>query len=268
MDTRFCFEVLEKVRAQAPLVHNITNYVVMNSTANALLAVGASPIMAHAEEEVADMVAISNALVVNMGTLSPKWVSAMEIAIQTAKALRKPFVFDPVGAGASAYRNDTVSKLLAVNNPQVLRGNASEIIAVADQQSKTKGVDSTHSVEDALSMAQQLQKNMGSIICISGKTDYVIGKDRLAKIENGHPMMARVTGMGCTATALIGACIGVHEDYFEATVAAMAFIGVAGEIAAENAQGPGSLQLNLYDTLYKLDDHSLAQRINVFVNQL
>ena len=247
------FDLIEQVRAQTPLVHNITNYVVMNNTANALLAAGASPIMSHAHEEVADMVGISNALVINMGTLSPYWVASMEKAIQTAKILNKPFVFDPVGAGASAYRNTTVAQLLYHGTPTVIRGNASEIIAVQNNQSKTKGVDSTHDSKDALATAQTLSRELNATICISGAIDYVVHQDRVGSIQNGHSLMSKVTGMGCTATSLIGAFIGVHPHPFEATMAAMAMMGVAGELAGKTAHGPGSMQLHLLDQLHHMD---------------
>lgn len=240
------------VRNTSPLVHNITNYVVMNNTANALLAIGASPIMAHAKSEVEDMVNISNALVINMGTLDEYWEESMLIAAKKANLLKKPWILDPVGAGATAYRDSVLSRLLVLN-PTVIRGNASEIIALAKTNSTiTKGVDSTAQSTEAVEAAKTLSQNYNSVVCISGETDIVISNNHIIYLKNGHPMMTKVTGLGCTASALIGAFIGVTENKTEAVVSAMSLIGIAGELAAEKSAGPGSLQLNIIDQLYNL----------------
>jgi hydroxyethylthiazole kinase len=243
---------IESIRENSPLVHNITNYVVMNNTANALLAAGASPVMAHAVEEVKDMVGIASSLVINIGTLSEKWVQGMRMAMQAASKLNKPVAFDPVGMGATPYRNQVVQELIALNMPSVIRGNASEISAIFNTEQLTRGVDSTISSENALDAARELQNQYGCVICVSGSRDYIIGKYKVGVIENGHPLMGKITGMGCTATALIGAFLAVQPDYWEATVSAMAFLGVAGEIAAATSSGPGSLQLAILDKLYNL----------------
>ena len=240
------------VRENAPLVHNITNYVVMNTTANALLAVGASPIMAHARLEVEDMVSICGALVINIGTLDEYWVESMLLAAAKAHSLGKPWVLDPVGAGATAYRDETVAQLL-LYKPTIIRGNASEILALAKAgKSKTKGVDSVHQSTEAVEAAQWLNATYGSMVCISGATDVIISGERKIFLSNGHPMMQQVTGLGCTASALIGAFAAVEEDKFDAAVAAMALLGIAGELAEKNSAGPGSLQLNLLDELYTI----------------
>jgi hydroxyethylthiazole kinase len=243
---------IEAIRQTAPLIHNITNFVVMNNTANALLALGASPIMAHAIEEVEEVVAIASALVINIGTLSANWVEATEKAMLRAKALKKPIVFDPVGVGATSYRTLTARHLLASNTPTVIRGNASEISAILSENIQTKGVDSTHKSEVAIEVAKELANTYGCTIVISGATDFVINNNKTLKIENGHPMMARVTGMGCTATALIGAFLAVNPDALSAATRAMAVMGIAGEIAAETANGPGSMQIQFLDVLYNL----------------
>jgi len=254
------FALIERVRAQAPLVHNITNFVVMNNTANALLAAGASPVMAHAQAEVTDMVNLAQALVINLGTLDAPWVESMVAAVQAAKEGGKPWVLDPVGAGATPYRNEVVQRLLHTALPTVLRGNGSEIMAVLNATQRTKGVDSTASSDDALQAAQALQRQNGNVVCVSGATDYLVGPQQQASVYNGHALMARVTGMGCTATALIGACVAVHDDPFEATLAAMLWLGIAGERAAQASTGPGSLQVHLLDELYTLDEATfLAQ---------
>lgn len=253
-----------KIREQAPLVHNITNFVVMNSSANALLALGASPVMAHAEEEVADMVQIASSLVVNIGTLSPPWVRAMEKAARRAGERGIAIVLDPVGAGATGYRTETVHRLLSAVTPTIIRGNASEIGAVAGRETGgTKGVDSTASSRDALSAARRLSETHGCTVVVSGATDYVVRDGQTAGVQNGHPLMARVTGMGCTASALCGAFAAVNDSSFAAAVHAMAVMGIAGELAAEKAAGPGTLQLHFLDALHNLDEGQLAGRLRL-----
>jgi len=254
---------VEKIRQESPLIHNITNYVVMNLTANALLSIGASPVMAHAEEEVADMVKIASALVINIGTLSEKWVNAMQRAIRQAKALDKPIILDPVGAGATPYRTETTRHLLEEAPPTILRGNASEIRAIVTIDTKTKGVDSITTPEAALEAARYLSQQYDCVVCISGKTDWVVQGNQLIKISNGHPLMPRVTGLGCTATALCGAFSAVSESAFQATVGAMATLGIAGELAAQNANGPASFQMHLLDALYNLKETDFTERLKL-----
>ena len=247
------WENILSVRHNSPLVHNITNYVVMNNTANALLAVGASPVMAHAHPEVRNMVAIAGALVINIGTLDEYWVESMISAVDEAKTLHKPWILDPVGAGATTYRNEVLAKFISLK-PAVIRGNASEIMALANHSLiQTKGVDSTHQSTEALAAAEILTQQLGSVICISGATDIIIDQQRKVFLHNGNPMMGKVTGLGCTASALIGAFTTIERtDYFDVTVAAMALLSVAGEIAAQYSAGPGSLQLNILDKLYNI----------------
>lgn len=251
------------VREQSPLVHSITNYVVMNNTANALLAAGASPIMAHAHPEMEDMVSIIGALVINIGTLDEYWVESMQLAIAKAEELGKPWVLDPVGAGATPYRNEVLHQLTTGFKPTVLRGNASEIMSVAKVSSKTKGVDSTHQSNEALNAAISLANTLNAVVCISGAVDLIVSKENVVALKNGHPLMAKVTGMGCTATVLIGAFCALGIDPFEATASAMALMGVAGELAAEKAAGPGSFQMHFLDALYSITEEQFMQRLQV-----
>ena len=257
------WESILNVRKSSPLVHNITNYVVMNNTANALLAVGASPIMAHAEDEVQDMVLISGALVINMGTLSERWVNAMKLALVQANSKNKPVVFDPVGAGASAYRNRVIGELMNTGRFTAVRGNASEIIAMVSADQKTKGVDSTVSSDAAFDSARYLNEKYGTVVCISGATDYVVDGKKIAKVRNGHEMMTRVTGLGCTSTALIGAFIATEKNTFLAVTSAMALIGVAAELVIPVSNGPGSLQMNLLDKLYNITQDEFMKTIKL-----
>ncbi len=254
---------LAHVREQSPLVHNITNYVVMNNTANALLAIGASPVMAHAIEEVADMVRIASSLVINIGTLSPEWVDAMKIAMRQAYQLGKPIILDPVGAGATPYRNTTLSELLQTAPPTVIRGNASEIMALVASDKKTKGVDSTDSSQSAIEAGKALQSAYGCIVCISGAEDIILSQDNEVHLQNGDQLMAKVTGMGCTATALIGAFCGANPDPLISTVAAMSVMGIAGEIAAVQASGPGTLQLHFLDALYNFQAEHINTKLKI-----
>jgi len=255
---------ITEIREQAPLIHNITNYVVMNSTANALLALGASPVMAHAQEEVKDMVNIASALVINIGTLSAPWVRAMISAALAAADRNLPIVLDPVGAGATAYRTLTVCELLDTVSPTIIRGNASEIMALSTAgKRETKGVDSTEYSQDAIEAARRLNKVYGSTVCISGATDFIVGDNAVLGINNGHPLMTRVTGLGCTASALCGAFAAVNSSFTLATAQAMAVMGIAGEMAAEISPGPGSLQLHFLDILYRLTEADLSSRLRI-----
>ena len=256
------------VRQQQPLVHNITNFVVMNYNANALLALGAAPVMAHAREEVRDMAGIAQALVLNIGTLSPEWIEAMIMALQTARGRGIPVVLDPVGAGATPYRNRAVAELLAAGSPTVLRGNASEILSVAGVEAATRGVDSAAASDDAVQAARTLAAYLGAVACVSGATDHILAPDgRHVRLSNGHVWMTRVTGVGCSATALIGAFCAVQPDAFHATVAAMAYLGVVGEVAAEQVQaqgrGVGQLQIALLDGLQLLDAETFHARLRL-----
>jgi len=250
---------VQKIRETSPVVHNITNYVAMNNTANALLALGASPVMAHAEEEVSDMVGIAGALVINIGTLNRAWVKSMGLAMKAARKKGIPIVLDPVGAGATPYRSRTVRELVKAVIPEIIRGNASEIMAMADGMTRTRGVDSLASSRHALDVATQLALDLGAVICISGEMDYIVDSKRIIQVRNGHPMMPKVTGLGCTATALCGAFAAVEKDWVAAVVSAMAVMGVAGEIAGENCPGPGSFQVRFLDALYSLTERDMAQ---------
>lgn len=250
------------IRDKSPLVHNVTNYVVMNNTANALLAVGASPIMAHAHSEIDEMTGLCASLVINIGTLDEYWEQSMLSAAKKANQLNKPYVIDPVGAGATHYRDRVLAQLIALR-PTVIRGNASEILALAQfNKAKTKGVDSTAQSQEAVDAAIHLNKQFGAVVCISGKTDIIISENQKILIKNGNPLMTKVTGLGCSATAIIGAFIAVIENKTEAVTAATALMGVAGEIAAKTAKGPGSLQLVLLDKLYNITKEEFMHHVN------
>lgn len=255
-------ENLAAVRRKAPLVHNITNFVVMNVTANALLAIGASPVMAHAPEEVEEMVGMAGALVLNIGTLTREWVPAMIRAGRAAGVLGKPVVFDPVGVGATRFRTETAQKILKDAAVRIVRGNASEIRALSqggpdngsghgsDDDIVARGVDAVHSTDEALTGARRLARRAGITMAVTGPTDVVTDGRRQIGITNGHPLMRRVTGTGCIASAVIAAFAAVDPDPVAAAATGLAVFGLAGEIAGETADAPGSFMIRLLDALY------------------
>ena len=270
-DARKLWADREAVSAQAPLVHSITNLVVMNFNANALLALGASPVMAHAELEVRDMVGIAQALVLNIGTLEPDWIRAMKLALAAARERGIPVVLDPVGAGATPYRNAALAELLQTGAPTIVRGNASEIMSLAGLAVRTRGVDSAASSLEAVQAARSLARELGAVVCVSGADDHVVdASGRWATLSNGHPWMTRVTGVGCSASALVGAFAAVQPDAWRATLAAMAHLGVVGETAVERVQavgaGVGRLQTELLDGLQLLEAGTFIDRLRLQVH--
>jgi hydroxyethylthiazole kinase len=248
---------LRAVRTEKPLVHNITNFVVMNSTANILLAAGASPVMAHAENEVEEMVAFARALVLNIGTLDDAWIASMLKAGKKATELGVPIVLDPVGAGATRLRTEAARRILSETRVTMVRGNASEILALGGGAAKTKGVDATDTVEAAAERAGALAREMGVPVAITGAVDLITDGSRVVRVHNGHPLMGCVTGTGCGATALIGAFAAVDEDPVSAAATALACYGLAGEQAADGAAGPGSFLFRFLDALHGLTEDAV-----------
>ncbi len=254
---------LALIRSQRPLVQNITNYVVMNNTANALLAIGASPVMIHAMDEAADMAAMAASLVINIGTLEKAWLESMIAAGKSAKVHGRPVIFDPVGAGATPYRSHACAQIMEICKPTVIRGNGSEIMSLVQAGAKIKGVDSLESSDVALESAKVLAKRTGAVVVISGPVDYITDGERTESICNGHPLMAQVTGMGCTATAIVGAFVAVNPDALEAATHAMAAMGICGEAAAEKARGNGTMQLYFLDEMCHLDNAMIDKYLQV-----
>jgi hydroxyethylthiazole kinase len=260
---------LAAVRAEKPLIHNITNFVVMAYTANALLAMGASPVMAHAPNEVEDMVCLAGALVLNIGTLSQEWVESMLKAGRKASGRNTPIVLDPVGSGATPFRTQSARRIIAETRPRVIRGNASEILSLRNADSRTRGVDSLHSVEQAADVARALAGQLQTVLAITGPVDLVTDGRRVARVFNGHALMGCVTGTGCTATAVIGAFLAVDPDPLRAAATALAFFGLAGETAAQKASAPGSFMIQMLDALYTITPELLEAgcRIEVMSNE-
>lgn len=254
-------ELLNAMRAARPLVHNIANYVSMDIAANALLAIGASPAMVHAREEVAEFVAIAGALVINIGTLSASWVDSMVLAAEAAARNNKPWVLDPVGAGATRLRTDTVKTLLP-RRPSIIRGNASEIMTVAGGAGAApKGVDSANTAEEALALAVSLAKYQRCTVIATGAVDIVTDGERVVKLANGSPVMAKVTALGCALSAVTGALAAVCADPFDASVAAVAVYGLAGEMAADKTTRPGSYRVAFLDALEAVEREDIVARL-------
>ena len=254
---------LKALRTKKPLIHNITNFVVMNYTANALLACGASPVMAHAPEEVEEMVSFAGALVLNIGTLTSTWIDSMLIAGKKANELNIPIVLDPVGSGATKLRTESAKRLINELSVSVIRGNASEVLSLAQEGSRTKGVDSIHSVEEAADAALMLAKELNTTLAITGPIDLITDGERIYKVLNGHELMGFVTGTGCTATALIGAFLSVDTDPVSATTTALAYFGLAGERGAAHSKGPGTFQIALLDALFTINEEQVRKGVRI-----
>jgi hydroxyethylthiazole kinase len=248
---------LAALREQKPLVHQITNYVVMNETANATLALGALPVMAHALEEVEEMVGHARALVLNIGTLSPPWIDAMVLAGKAANARGIPVVLDPVGAGATSYRTETAKRLLDELDVAVLRGNAGEIATLVGVKAEVRGVESMTAAGDPAELAREAARTLELVASVTGPVDHVSDGVRTLAVANGHELLARVSGTGCMSTAITGCFLAANPNALEAAAEALAAFGVAGEAAAAVAKGPGTFHAALYDALSALSPDSL-----------
>ena len=253
-------ELLRRLRERRPLVHQITNYVVMNETANATLALGALPVMAHAREEVEEMVALAGALVLNIGTLSPPWVEAMVAAGKAANGLGVPVVLDPVGAGATRYRTDTARRILGEVEVAVLRGNMGEVATLVGAEAEVRGVESVGAAGDAAGVARAAARELGVVASVTGAVDHVSDGERVVAIANGDPLLASITGTGCMSSAITGCFLAAAASPFEGAVEALVAFGVAGEDAAGVARGPGSFHVALYDALAARDPATLDGR--------
>ncbi|MGC9420071.1 MAG: hydroxyethylthiazole kinase [Rhodovulum sp.] len=253
---------LSTMRAQAPLVLNITNFVAMNVMANVLLAAGASPAMAHAEEEIAEITALSGALTINFGTADAAWMRGIFKAVETARDKAIPWVFDPVAVAVSRLRRDTAARLLDMG-PAVVRGNASEILALAGRGVGGKGVDATDGVAEAEAAARTLAAQTGAVVAVTGPVDFVTDGARGWHVSNGHPLMPMVTALGCSLTGIVGAFVSGADDRAATTTAALAYYGLAGERAADGARGPGSFQVAFLDALAAVtpDDMAAGARV-------
>lgn len=261
-------KALKLVREKNPLVHQITNYVTVNDCANITLAIGGSPVMADDINEVEDMVGIASALVINMGTLNSRTVSAMLAAGKKANELNIPVILDPVGVGATPFRNEVGFKLMKEVKMSVVRGNLSEVKSLYGFESKTKGVDSSEeSSSNEVELAKEISNKWGSVVAITGVKDIITDGSRVAIVENGHKIMSKVTGTGCMSTALVGAFAGACEDRFIAALSAVVSMGIAGERAYERLgenEGTGTLRLNIIDEIYNMSEETILERGKIY----
>ncbi len=249
--------IIKRIKQEKPLILNITNDVTMDFVANGLLSLGASPVMSQASQESADLINIASAVVINPGTLNNVFIKHAEQVCQLANATHKPIVLDPVGAGASLYRTTACKRILAEFDIAILRGNASEIIALAGNTTHyTKGVDSLSDTHHAIDSAKTLAAAHNVTVVISGATDAIVDTNDIHFFERGSPLMPRVTGTGCLLSAIVGAFHAVHPIPFEAATAATLFYGVCGEMAAIHARKPGSFKVAFLDALYTMPKRS------------
>jgi hydroxyethylthiazole kinase len=255
---------LAAIRERKPLVHQITNYVVMNETANATLALGALPVMAHAKEEVEEMASVAGALVLNIGTLSEHWIEAMLLAAKAANRAGVPIVLDPVGAGATRLRTETANRILDEAEVAIVRGNAAEVATLAGREAEIRGVESIGASDSGAELAKAAAVELGCVAAVTGAVDHVSdGEDAIA-VANGHELLGTVSGTGCMSTAITGCFLAVaNERPLEAAAEALVAFGVAGEDAAREAKGPGTFHAGLYDALYNLDPATLDARAKV-----
>lgn len=256
---------LKSIRETSPLIQCITNFVSVDFVANLLISAGASPAMIHSIEEIPDFAPKTQALYINVGTLTPGWLPAMKLAAMLANDGGRPWVLDPVAAGASGFRLSACLELLKMR-PTVIRGNGSEIMSLfkGSLDDTSKGVDSTHESLDAVEAAKFLAKSSGSIVAISGAVDFITDGHRVVGAKNGVSMLQKITGTGCSVTGLIAAFVAIDPSRpFEATASALSVFGVASEIGMNLAKGPASLRMHLIDSLYGLDQATLLQRVNI-----
>lgn len=255
--------IFASIRGQRPLIHQITNFVVMNTTANITLCAGALPVMAHAVEEVEEMAGAAAALVLNIGTLWPEQVRAMRLAANCANRRGIPVVLDPVGAGATRLRTEAALSLLRDTKIDIVRGNAAEVAALAGMAAQISGVESIGTAADTVQIAVACARKYGCVAVVTGVVDVVTDGNRLMRVSNGHALMAAVTGTGCMSTAVVASCAAIEKDRVKAAGAALAAYGLAGEIAATRAKGPGSFQVELFDSLAALDEETMRRGMRI-----
>ncbi len=253
----FSSEILQRVRETKPLIHHITNWVTIYDCANIVRAIGALPVMAHAEEESGDMASIASALVLNIGTLTVEIIKSMKIAGKSANQKDIPIVLDAVGVGATKLRDDKAFELLNEIKINIVKGNASEIARLAGENVKTKGVEATKVEADLIAVARKLSVERNCVTVITGKEDIVTDGTKTYLVKNGHPMLGSIVGTGCMATSVIACFAAVERDYAKAASAGLACFCIAGELSASRSKGPGTFKENFYDEIYNLNKETI-----------
>ncbi|HDP36819.1 MAG TPA: hydroxyethylthiazole kinase [Candidatus Atribacteria bacterium] len=262
------FEIIERIRQERPLIHNITNMVAMNDSANIILAIGGLPVMAHAQAEVREMVRVAGALVLNIGTLTSVQIDSMIAAGEEANNLKKPVVLDPVGAGATHLRTESALRLQERIKIDIVRGNHAEVSILAGLKGSIKGVESVGSGKNAAEVARSLARKHNQVVIITGKQDIVTDGKTVIEINNGSPMLGTITATGCMVTSLIATFAAVCNNYVMASTGALVCFGLAGERAAVKAQGPGSFKVNLFDEVYNLNEKIICKGLKVNIYEL
>ena len=250
-------KLLEKIRVQKPVIHHLTNWVTIYDCANVVKVLGASPVMAHAQEEVAQMAKIASALVLNIGTLTVGFVEAMKTAAKSANEKGIPVVLDACGVGATQLRDKKCFELLDEAKIDIIKGNSSEIARVAGEKVRTKGVDATQVDKDLIEVARDLSKRRKCTVVITGEEDIVADTGKIYIINNGHPMMANIVGTGCMATSVIGAFAAVEPGLALAAACGLVCFEIAAECAAKSASGPGTFKEKMFDYLFHLDKNTI-----------
>lgn len=262
------YGMIERIHQERPLIHNITNMVAMNDSANIILAVGGLPVMAHAQEEVGEMVKAAGALVLNIGTLTPEQIESMIIAGKVANSLKIPVILDPVGAGATNLRTESALRLQEKIKINIVRGNFAEISILAGLKGNIKGVESVGTEKNSVEIACSLARKYNQVAIITGKQDVVTDGKTVIEIDNGSPMLGTITATGCMVTSLIATFAAIDEDYLLAPTGALVCFGLAGERAAVKAQGPGSFKVNLFDEIYNLNEKIIGEGLKVNIYEL
>lgn len=259
------YGLLERVRTEKPVIHHLTNWVTIYDCANVVKVLGASPVMAHAPEEVAEMTGISSALVLNIGTLTVDFIEAMKIAASKANEKGIPVVLDVCGAGATRLRDEKSFELLDSVRINIIKGNASEIARVSGERVKTKGVDAVHVEKDMIKIAENLAVKRKCTVAVTGKEDIIADGRNLYIVKNGHPMMSSIVGTGCMASSVIGTFAAVEKDFALAAAAGLVCFEIASELAVRGSKGPGTFKEKIYDFLYRLDKKTVAGMQKVYV---
>jgi len=253
------YSLLEKVRTEKPVVHHLTNWVTIYDCANIVKVVGASPVMAHAKEEVGDMAKIASSLVLNIGTLTPEFVESMKIAAKFANEKEIPVILDVCGAGATKFRDDKCFELLDEVKIDIIKGNASEVARIAGEDVQTKGVDATEVEKDLIEIAKRLAKERKCTVVITGKEDIICDSEKCSVVKNGNEMLSHIVGTGCMATSVIGTFAAVESDLAKAAVAGLVCFEIAAELAETESNGPGTFKENLFDAVYNLNKEQIEK---------
>lgn len=264
-------KIFENIKKHPPFVHCMTNYVTINDVANIILAAGGSPVMAEEKEEVEEITAGCDCLMLNIGTLQKRKREAMILAGKKANEMGHPVIFDPVGAGSSRFRTETASRIMDEVKLSVIRGNASEIKVLCHEKIRGKGVDADQkdavtegTMENMISMGRELSEKTGAVVLITGAVDLAVCREHAAAIHNGDPAMTRITGSGCMLDGVLGVFAGANPEHlFDAVTAASAAMGICGENAAALSRGTGSFRMHLMDEMSKINAQQVERGMNI-----